>query len=188
MKLTLNKTTIAVSMPTPAALLQEVRHRLSAGKGFALATINPGHVIRLRRAPACCTACAAQDLVVADGRPILPLARVAAETGTPVALFGSTPESLEKAGQGMCRKVAGLKIVSKISPPFGFDPESPEAGAQRRAPVVMQKLALEWLWRMLDNPRHLVGRYAVCAAILTGAAIRALGQRRAGGHEFVEDK
>ncbi len=34
------------------------------------------------------------------------------------------------------------------------------AGVQRRAPRLVQKLALEWLWRMLSNPRRLLGRYS----------------------------
>lgn len=33
------------------------------------------------------------------------------------------------------------------------------AGAQRRAPVLVQKLWLEWLWRMLSDPKRLVQRY-----------------------------
>ena len=35
------------------------------------------------------------------------------------------------------------------------------AGAQVRAPVWMQKMALEWLYRLLQNPRRLAGRYLV---------------------------
>ncbi len=34
------------------------------------------------------------------------------------------------------------------------------AGAQRRAPVVLQRLGLEWAWRMTTDPRRLFGRYA----------------------------
>jgi N-acetylglucosaminyldiphosphoundecaprenol N-acetyl-beta-D-mannosaminyltransferase len=33
------------------------------------------------------------------------------------------------------------------------------AGAQRRAPVLLQRLGLEWLWRMTTDPRRLFGRY-----------------------------
>jgi N-acetylglucosaminyldiphosphoundecaprenol N-acetyl-beta-D-mannosaminyltransferase len=34
-------------------------------------------------------------------------------------------------------------------------------GNQKRAPVWMQKSGLEWLWRMLSNPKRLVKRYLV---------------------------
>ncbi|MEI8244057.1 MAG: WecB/TagA/CpsF family glycosyltransferase [bacterium] len=33
------------------------------------------------------------------------------------------------------------------------------AGVQRRAPRLVQRLALEWLWRMCSDPPRLVGRY-----------------------------
>jgi exopolysaccharide biosynthesis WecB/TagA/CpsF family protein len=35
------------------------------------------------------------------------------------------------------------------------------AGTQRRAPAVLQKSGLEWLWRLLGNPARLWRRYAV---------------------------
>lgn len=35
------------------------------------------------------------------------------------------------------------------------------SGTERRAPVWMQRLALEWLFRLLQNPRRLAGRYLV---------------------------
>jgi len=37
------------------------------------------------------------------------------------------------------------------------------AGAQTRAPRVMQRNGLEWLWRLVTNPRRLTARYAQCA-------------------------
>lgn len=259
MKLQFGDTAITVNVPTAAALLAEVRARFLARQGFALATLNLDHMVKLRRDPAYRPAYAAQDLIVADGKSILalswlagrrlglaagsdmvlPLARVAAETGTPVALFGSSPDSLEKAGRVMCEQVPGLEIVAQISPPLGFDPQSPLAaellaevaqsgarmcflalgapkqeclaararslhpeigfasigagldflsGAQRRAPVWVRKLALEWFWRMMSNPRRLAGRYASCALILPSEALRALGQRQTRRQEFMENR
>lgn len=38
------------------------------------------------------------------------------------------------------------------------------AGTQIRAPLITQKYGLEWLWRMMHNPRRLAPRYARCAA------------------------
>ena len=39
------------------------------------------------------------------------------------------------------------------------------AGAQMRAPRVMQRNGLEWLWRLANDPRRLAGRYARCALL-----------------------
>jgi exopolysaccharide biosynthesis WecB/TagA/CpsF family protein len=55
------------------------------------------------------------------------------------------------------------------------------AGRQRRAPGVMRTLALEWLWRLVGNPRRLAARYAACAAILPGLTLTALRARGSGG-------
>ena len=51
------------------------------------------------------------------------------------------------------------------------------AGTQRRAPLWMRRLALEWVWRMASDPRRLAGRYLRCAAILPGLALDALRLR-----------
>ncbi|MBU2994042.1 WecB/TagA/CpsF family glycosyltransferase [Octadecabacter sp. B2R22] len=54
------------------------------------------------------------------------------------------------------------------------------SGQQTRAPSWVRAIAAEWLWRMLGNPRRLVGRYASCIAILpslTWSAVRARIQR-----------
>ncbi len=40
------------------------------------------------------------------------------------------------------------------------------AGAQIRAPRVMQQNGLEWVWRMFTNPVRLSGRYARCLILL----------------------
>ena len=39
------------------------------------------------------------------------------------------------------------------------------AGAQVRAPGLMQRHGLEWLWRLATNPRRLATRYAQCAVL-----------------------
>ncbi len=40
------------------------------------------------------------------------------------------------------------------------------SGEQVRAPKIVRKLALEWLWRMLQHPRRLGKRYLLCIRIL----------------------
>jgi N-acetylglucosaminyldiphosphoundecaprenol N-acetyl-beta-D-mannosaminyltransferase len=40
------------------------------------------------------------------------------------------------------------------------------AGTQQRAPRLAQQMCVEWLWRMVRNPRRLAPRYARCMAVL----------------------
>lgn len=239
---------IRVTMPDTTTLLAEVRRRFRAGEGFALATINLDHLVKLSRDPAFRAAYAAQDLVCADGNPIvwlshlarrpvslvpgsdliLPLAHLAAREGVTVALMGSTDEALAASAEALEARVPGLRVVSRIAPPMGFDPVGHEArailetlsasgarlcfvalgapkqeafaalgrqvapqmgfasigagldfiaGRQTRAPAWVRAVAMEWLWRMLSNPRRLARRYADCAVILPGEALRAWRQR-----------
>ncbi|MDQ2089341.1 WecB/TagA/CpsF family glycosyltransferase [Marimonas arenosa] len=251
MEFRISNQVIRVNVPDANALLAEVRARLRQGAGFALATINLDHLVKLRRSAIFRAAYDAQDLVVADGHPIvwlgwlagrplglvpgsdmvLPLAEVAAEQGVKVALVGSTEASLAAAGAEMQRLIPGLEITAQIAPPMGFDPEGPAAdavlaeldqsdaglvflalgapkqeilaargrttlprvgfasigagldflsGTQTRAPAWVRAIAMEWAWRMLQNPRRLGWRYAKCFAILPVHGLRALGTRLSG--------
>ncbi|MEI4262297.1 WecB/TagA/CpsF family glycosyltransferase [Roseovarius sp. D0-M9] len=92
--------------------------------------------------------------------------------------------ALEESGAGLCflalgapkqerlaaRGAALAPSVGLVSIGAGLDFL---AGHQRRAPHLMRALALEWLWRAMTNPARLVPRYARCAAILPGLALRA---------------
>jgi N-acetylglucosaminyldiphosphoundecaprenol N-acetyl-beta-D-mannosaminyltransferase len=135
-------TTITVNLPGSAALLAAVREKFRARAGFALATINLDHLVKLRASEAFRAAYAAQTMVVADGNPIvwlsriarkpvqlvpgsdmvIPLARLAAEEGVAVALVGSSKESLADAARYLTDLIPGLTIPLKIAPPYGFDP------------------------------------------------------------------
>ena len=240
---------IEVNIPSQAKLLDEVRTRFVRAQGFALATINLDHLVKLGRSAEFRSAYAAQDLVVADGNPIvwlsrltgkpvdlmpgsdlvLPLCRLARDQGLPLAFVGSTDEALSGAGAALTARFAGLKLALTFAPAMGFDPEGPQAraclaelgtlgpalcfialgapkqeifaalgrqiapqmgfasvgagldflsGHQTRAPQIVRKLALEWLWRALSSPRRMVPRYAACLAILPGQMLAALRQRR----------
>ena len=68
---------VTVNAATRAGLLAEIARRLDRGEGFALATLNLDHLVKLRRDPAFARAYAAQDLVTADGNPIVWLSRLA---------------------------------------------------------------------------------------------------------------
>lgn len=231
--------TVHIAPRDRAGLEAEVSRRLAVGAGFALATVNLDHLVKLRGDPAFRAAYADHDLVVADGHPIVwlsrlarrpvglvpgadmvvPLARLATEAGAGVALVGGTEAGLRRAEDGLKSQVPGLRMVARIAPPMGFDPSGPQgaaviealaasgaglcllalgapkqevfaararqslpgvglagigagldflSGDQRRAPRWVRRLALEWLWRMLSQPRRLIPRYARCAMILPG--------------------
>ncbi|MCT4556941.1 MAG: WecB/TagA/CpsF family glycosyltransferase [Pelagimonas sp.] len=248
MDFTINGQRIAVNVSGWAALEDQVTKRFVAGQGFALATINLDHLVKLRTDAAFMSAYQAQDLVVADGNPIvwmsrlarqpvelvpgseaiLPLAQWAARAGVKVALLGSSQSSLAGAKSYLERNIAGLEIVSCIAPPMGFDPDGDQAeallqqiaeagaglcfiamgapkqeilaakgrqvaptvgfacigagldflaGSQKRAPKWARRLAIEWLWRMLSNPRRLASRYLKCMAILPGHVVAAMSMR-----------
>lgn len=51
------------------------------------------------------------------------------------------------------------------------------SGHQTRAPAVMRKLPLEWLWRIFQSPARMVPRYAKCFAILPALTLQAWRQR-----------
>lgn len=138
---------IRVNMPDRAALLAEVARRLCGGDGFALATINLDHLVKLRQDRVFRDAYAAQDLVVADGNPIvwlsrlahrpvglvtgsdlvIPLTEIAATQDAGIALVGTTEAALRAAAEEMRRRVPDARIVAQIAPPMGFDPDSPAA-------------------------------------------------------------
>lgn len=146
-------TRIAVTVPDADRLLAAVGERLSAGRGFTLATLNLDHLVKLRRDAAFRDAYRAADFVVADGNPVVwlarlagapvslvtgadlvePLCRTAAATGTSVAFFGSDDETLDIAARRLAAAVPGLRIVMRRAPPLGFDPEGDGAAADIEA-------------------------------------------------------
>lgn len=52
------------------------------------------------------------------------------------------------------------------------------SGHQTRAPRLVRKVKMEWLWRMASNPKRLAARYAKGFTILPGHAIEAIRQGR----------
>lgn len=245
---------VRITAPDQGNLKAELRRRFAAGEGFALATLNLDHLVKLQRDAAFRAAYAAQDLVTADGNPVVwlsrlakrpvslvpgadlvvPMAELARDMGVPVGLAGSTEAALAAAAERLRARVPPkdgktLEIAAQIAPPMGFDPESPAAdrllddlaasgarliflalgapkqeilaargrarqpalgfasigagldfiaGTQKRAPAWVRGAALEWVWRMLNQPARLGPRYARCIAILPGLALSALRLRR----------
>lgn len=140
---------VTVNMTDPGQLLNSVAARLSAGQGFALATINLDHLVKLRHSARFRTAYAEQDLIAADGNPVvwlsrlagrsvqlvpgsdvlIPLAAEAARAGVPVALVGSTEGILCAAAAALMRAVPGLNVAMCVAPPMGFDVDGASANA-----------------------------------------------------------
>ncbi|MDE4189807.1 WecB/TagA/CpsF family glycosyltransferase [Phaeobacter gallaeciensis] len=140
-------TRIEVNIADRPRLESEVLLRFASGEGFALATVNLDHLVKLETSADFLAAYAAQDLVVADGRPVvwlsqlagrpvelmpgsdmvLPLCRLAAKAGVPVALVGSTAEALSDASAALTAKVPGLDLAWCHAPSGVFDPAGPEA-------------------------------------------------------------
>lgn len=140
-------TRIEITALTRDHLMQTIAARLSAQIGFALATINLDHLVKLRKDPSFRAAYAQHEIVVADGNPIVwlsrlanrpvellpgseliePLTRLAAEQGVPVAFFGSNADVLEHAAAVLKQRHPGLKLAARIAPPMGFDPCGPKA-------------------------------------------------------------
>jgi N-acetylglucosaminyldiphosphoundecaprenol N-acetyl-beta-D-mannosaminyltransferase len=138
---------VAVNIPSWAELIRSVEERLQRGDGFSLATINLDHLVKLRSSPEFLEAYQAHTFVVADGNPIVwlsrlagkpvelvpgselvvPLAKTAARAGAPVALLGSTAETLAASGRFLAEVAPGLEIVAQLPPSGRFDPYSAEA-------------------------------------------------------------
>ncbi len=140
---------ISVNVADSLTLLENVRARLRQGTGFAIATLNLDHLVKMRQMPAFRDAYGHQDLVTADGNPVVwlsrlagrpvslvagsdmvqPLAALAAQESVPVALLGSTPETLARAAAVLTRANPDLKVVAELSPGRNFDPMGAEATA-----------------------------------------------------------
>ena len=120
-----------------------------------MATINLDHLVKLQNSASFRAAYTKQDLVVADGNPIvwlsylagspvslvpgsdilMPLARAAAAAGVAIALVGSSDTALETAATRLMSEIPGLFVAMRHAPAMGFDPEGTEAAS------ILQELA-----------------------------------------------
>lgn len=149
MRFQLGTAVVTVNMPDRDSLLSEVDRRLALRQGFALATLNVDHLEKLRHDDAFARAYAAQDLVVADGNPVIWLARLAgrslslvpgselveplcaaaARAGVGVAIIAGTQEAGTRAANSLAERIPGLNVVMIAAPGFPFDPHGAEADA-----------------------------------------------------------
>ncbi|MEM1361672.1 MAG: WecB/TagA/CpsF family glycosyltransferase [Pseudomonadota bacterium] len=145
-----DRSPISVTASSRSALLADLETRLAADDGFCLATLNLDHLVKICRDTQFRQAYAAHSHVTADGNPIVwlcsvagqknvelipgseliePVLQMAARCGFPIALFGSTAQSLARAAAVMQARHHGLKIAAQIAPPMAFDPEGADAEA-----------------------------------------------------------
>jgi len=147
MEFSINGQSIAVTVAGPQALLRQTRQKLETRGGFAVATLNLDHLVKIAALPEFAAAYARHDMVVADGRPIVwlsrlagkkvslapgsdmiqPLCAVALEIGTSVALIGSTDDVLQNAARWLEDAMPGLDVPLRLAPSHSFDPMGPEA-------------------------------------------------------------
>lgn len=147
MQFTVGKGRVSLNVRDQASLMAIIEDRLRLGQGFALATMNVDHLEKLQFDKAFRAAYAAHDLVVADGNPVVwlarlaghqfslvpgsdlvqPLCALAARLDKPIAIIGGNQEGCEEASRRLTAEHPGLRVALVAAPGFPFDPEGPEA-------------------------------------------------------------
>ncbi len=234
----------AVTIATMKDAIAAIAHDAANGESFAVFTLNLDHLVKRLHNRHFREAYRRARHVTADGWPVVwlarrqgarqisrttgadmlaPLCEIAAALDLPVAFVGATPEALLAASRALRERAPGLRVVKRVSPAFGFDPNGPAAaaiiedirasgarlcfvalgapkqelfadravsagvpcgficigaavdfiaGTQKRAPLWMQRAGLEWVFRLLTNPRRLGLRYARSAVVFAKVAWR----------------
>lgn len=142
-------TTISLTHSTQEAMFETLIEANTAGRGQAVATINLDHLVKLYENKLFRQAYAAQDIVVADGNPIVWLSKLAgrpvslvtgsdslgpacekaAALGWRVAFVGATDDTLAAAREALVALYPALNVTLMIAPPMGFDPLGSDARA-----------------------------------------------------------
>ncbi|MEM6942542.1 MAG: WecB/TagA/CpsF family glycosyltransferase [Pseudomonadota bacterium] len=97
-------------------------------------------------------------------------------------------ERIGESGAGLCLLALGAPKQERFAamaqsklPGIGFASLGAAldfaAGRQQRAPVLVRKLALEWVWRLATEPKRLAGRYLACVLLLPRLLAAALAYR-----------
>lgn len=141
--------TISLTVPDRATLLAEITARLSQGRGFTLATLNVDHLEKLAHDADFHRAYRAHDLIVADGNPVVWLARlggqnvslvpgselvqpiceIAARAGAPIAIICGDEGAGRMAAERLVARIPALDVALIAAPGFPFDPDGAEADA-----------------------------------------------------------
>jgi exopolysaccharide biosynthesis WecB/TagA/CpsF family protein len=137
-----------VNLPNQASAIAAITAAAKSGLGFTVFTLNLDHLVKIRANAAFRSAYSRATFVTADGSPVarllrrydkrftrttgadlvLPLAKTCARNDLPVFLFGTSPSTLASASeQLMAHAGSNLRIVGRMSPPDGFDPNGDAA-------------------------------------------------------------
>ena len=125
---------------------EAVKHccNLASGmtNGHYVVTPNVDHIVRLENDDELADAYRSADLILADGKPLLWIAKlygkpilekisgsdlfpalceVAAEQGLTMFFFGAGPGIADRAAINLTRRFPGLKIIGTASPDYGFE-------------------------------------------------------------------
>lgn len=139
--------TFRITHSEQAALMADIHERLAIRQGFALATLNLDHMVKLQDRAEFRAAYGAHDMVVADGNPVVwlsrlagrpvdllpgsdlmrPLLQAAAAQGAKVAFVGSNTDTLRLAADRLVAEIPALDIALMIAPQMGFDPTGEDA-------------------------------------------------------------
>jgi N-acetylglucosaminyldiphosphoundecaprenol N-acetyl-beta-D-mannosaminyltransferase len=222
---------LAFDNVTMGEAIDLVENYIDRGKEMLVVTTNVDNLLTLSRDEEFRRAYAAADLVLADGVPLLWLARLqgtplkdrvsgadfvvefcrmAAQRGRRVFFLGGLEGVAQRAAEVLQKRFPGLTVVGSHSPSWNFDRKEDEnrqivemikqqrpdilfiaagapkqenwlsryraefgpvvsmgvgaafdfvSGYKRRAPQVLRSCGLEWLWRLVHEPRRLFRRY-----------------------------
>lgn len=90
-------------------------------------------------------------------------------------LFIGMPTPRKERFLASHRDVLGVPFIMGVGGSFDI-----LAGAVRRAPVRMQRLGLEWLYRICQEPRRMWWRYARTNTLFAGILVQAIIRQRLG--------
>jgi exopolysaccharide biosynthesis WecB/TagA/CpsF family protein len=134
--------TVSVNLDSLDATLAVIEAHLRAGTGFCMATLNLDHLVKLGKSPPFRDAYRQTTYVTADGNPVVwlsrlqgkpvelvpgsdlvdPICRLAARHEAPVAFFGTSKATLDRAAAILTTRHAGLRVVYRVAPEADFDP------------------------------------------------------------------
>jgi N-acetylglucosaminyldiphosphoundecaprenol N-acetyl-beta-D-mannosaminyltransferase len=239
-----------VHVITMAEALEAVMDLVDRGEPALVVTPNVDHLVRLERDPEFDDAYARSSLRVADGAPLVLLAR-ALRTPVPqriagvdltlavlaeaersrrsVFFLGGRPEVLDHAVASLRQRFPALSVTGSAAPRIDLDaigadeqealdaiaaaepdllvvflgaPKQEKwfwrrrdvlpptvalavggtvdflAGVKRRAPLWVQRIGFEWLWRLAQDPVRLARRYLVQDPAFLRIAVRQLREQR----------
>lgn len=138
---------VNVNVHTTEDLLTHIDKQIQNAMGFSLATINLDHIVKMRFSEAFRSAYKAQDIIVADGFPIvwigkmlgatierttgadtmLPMIALAIKHNRPIAIVGTPSHVLDSIVNKLKSLYPALTVSFAQASTPGFDPQSKEA-------------------------------------------------------------